>query len=174
MHVSNFRKVKRVEDVVRIFRKVRSSIDAKLVLVGDGPERMNVEHLCRELEVYNDTRFLGKVKDVEELLGFADVFLLPSESESFGLAALEAMAASVPVVSTNTGGLPEVNIQGKTGFLTNVGDVDGMAKFTLEILTNGDLCAEMRINARKRAEEFSLENILPMYMKVYEDVIKNK
>jgi len=84
------------------------------------------------------------------------------------------MAASVPVVSTNTGGLPEVNIQGKTGFLTNVGDVDGMAKFTLEILTNGDLCAEMRINARKRAEEFSLENILPMYMKVYEDVIKNK
>ena len=174
MHVSNFRKVKRVEDVVRIFRRVRSSIDAKLVLVGDGPERMNVEHLCRELEVYNDTRFLGKVKDVEELLGFADVFLLPSESESFGLAALEAMAASVPVVSTNTGGLPEVNIQGKTGFLTNVGDVDGMAKFTLEILTNGDLCAEMRINARKRAEEFSLENILPMYMKVYEDVIKNK
>jgi N-acetyl-alpha-D-glucosaminyl L-malate synthase BshA len=174
MHVSNFRKVKRVEDVVRIFRRVRSSIDAKLVLVGDGPERMNVEHLCRELEVYNDTRFLGKVKDVEELLGFADVFLLPSESESFGLAALEAMAASVPVVSTNTGGLPEVNIQGKTGFLTNVGDVDGMAKFTLEILTNGDLCVEMRINARKRAEEFSLENILPMYMKVYEDVIKNK
>jgi N-acetyl-alpha-D-glucosaminyl L-malate synthase BshA len=174
MHVSNFRKVKRVEDMVRIFRKVRSSIDAKLVLVGDGPERMNVEHLCRELEVYNDTRFLGKVKDVEELLGFADVFLLPSESESFGLAALEAMAASVPVVSTNTGGLPEVNIQGKTGFLTNVGDVDGMAKFTLEILTNDDLCLEMRINARKRAEEFSLENILPMYMKVYEDVIKNK
>jgi N-acetyl-alpha-D-glucosaminyl L-malate synthase BshA len=174
MHVSNFRKVKRVEDVVRVFRKLRSSIDAKLVLVGDGPERMNVERLCRELDVYNDTRFLGKIKDVEELLGFADVFLLPSESESFGLAALEAMAASVPVVSTNTGGIPEVNIQGKTGFLANVGDVDSMAKYALEILTNDELCAEMRINARKRAEEFSLENILPMYMKVYEEVIKNK
>lgn len=174
MHVSNFRKVKRVEDVVRVFRKLRSKINAKLVLVGDGPERMNVERLCRELEVHNDTRFLGKVKDVEELLGFADVFLLPSESESFGLAALEAMAASIPVVSTNTGGLPEVNVQGKTGFLTNVGDVDGMAEFTLEILTNDELCAEMRINARKRAEEFSLENILPMYMKVYEEVIGNK
>jgi N-acetyl-alpha-D-glucosaminyl L-malate synthase BshA len=174
MHVSNFRKVKRVEDVVRVFRKLRSNINAKLVLVGDGPERNNVEHLCRELEVYNDTRFLGKVKNVEELLGFADIFLLPSESESFGLAALEAMAASVPVVSTNTGGIPEVNVQGKTGFLTNVGDVDGMAKFALEILTNDELCAEMRINARKRAEEFSLENVLPMYMKVYEEVIKNK
>jgi len=174
MHVSNFRKVKRVEDVVRVFRKLRSSIDAKLVLVGDGPERMNVERLCRELDVYNDTRFLGKIKDVEELLGFADVFLLPSESESFGLAALEAMAASVPVVSTNTGGIPEVNIQGKTGFLTNVGDIDGMAKFALEILTNHNLCSEMRINARKRAEEFSLENILPMYIKVYEEVVKNK
>ncbi len=174
MHVSNFRKVKRVEDVVRVFRKLRSSINAKLVLVGDGPERMNVERLCRELEVYNDTRFLGKVKDVEELLGFADVFLLPSESESFGLAALEAMAASVPVVSTNTGGIPEVNIHGKTGFLADVGDVDSMAKHALEILSNDELCSEMRINARKRAEDFSLENILPMYMKVYEEVIKSK
>lgn len=174
MHVSNFRKVKRVEDVVRVFRKLRSNINAKLVLVGDGPERMNVERLCRELEVYNDTRFLGKVKDVEELLGFADVFLLPSESESFGLAALEAMAASVPVVSTNTGGIPEVNIHGKTGFLADVGDVDSMAKHALEILSDDELCSEMRINARKRAEDFSLENILPMYMKVYEEVIKNK
>ncbi len=174
MHVSNFRKVKRIEDVVRIFRKLRSHINAKLILVGDGPERINVEHLCRELEVYNDTRFLGKVKNVEEVLAFADLFLLTSEHESFGLAALEAMAASVPVVSTNTGGIPEVNIHAKTGYLANVGDVESMAKFSLEILTNDELCVQMRANARQRAEEFSLEKILPAYMKVYEEVIKSK
>jgi len=174
MHVSNFRKVKRIEDVVRVFRKMRSKVKAKLILVGDGPERNNVEHLCRELEVFNDTKFLGKVKEVEEILSFADLFLLPSQHESFGLSALEAMAAGVPVVSSNTGGIPEVNVHGETGFLANVGDVDAMTNFALQIVEDHDLLAQMKINARKRAEDFALEKILPMYMEVYQSVIKNK
>ena len=174
MHVSNFRKVKRIEDAVRVFRKMRSRVKAKLILVGDGPERNNVEHLCRELEVFNDVKFLGKVKEVEEILSFADLFLLPSEHESFGLSALEAMAAGVPVVSSNTGGIPEVNVHGKTGFLANVGDVDAMTKFALQIVEDHDLLAQMKVNARKRAEDFALEKILPMYMKVYESVINKK
>jgi N-acetyl-alpha-D-glucosaminyl L-malate synthase BshA len=170
IHISNFRKVKRVEDVVRIFQKVRSKMKAKLILVGDGPERYVTEQLCRQLGVDKDVRFVGKLKNVEEILCTADLFLLPSEHESFGLAALESMAAGTPVVSTNTGGIPEVNVHGLTGFLADVGDVDAMADFSLRILTDEALLKKMSLASRKRAEEFALEKILPMYLEIYESL----
>jgi N-acetyl-alpha-D-glucosaminyl L-malate synthase BshA len=139
VHTSNFRKVKRVEDVIQIFCKVSKEIPSKLLMIGDGPERQNAEvALARSLCTQMDVRFLGKQEAVEELLAVADVFLLPSETESFGLAALEAMACEVPVVSSNAGGIPEVNIEGETGFLLDVGDVAGMAKRTLELLQDED------------------------------------
>ena len=171
IHISNFRKVKRVEDVVRIFQKVRNKMRAKLILVGDGPERYATEQLCRELGVYQDVRFVGKLKNVEEILCTADLFLLPSEHESFGLAALESMAAGTPVVSTNTGGIPEVNVHGVTGFLANVGDVEAMANFAIKILSDEILLKKMSADSRKQADEFSLENILPMYLEIYESLI---
>ncbi|MGC4058312.1 MAG: glycosyltransferase [Chitinophagaceae bacterium] len=133
-HVSNFRKVKRVEDVIRVFASVRKQMPCKLLMIGDGPERPSAEELCRHLNICHDTRFLGKQEQVDEILSITDLFILPSEYESFGLAALEAMACGVPVISTNTGGLPEINIPGKTGFLSNVGDIDDMAKGAVSIL----------------------------------------
>lgn len=171
IHISNFRKVKRVDDVVRIFHKVRAKVKSKLILVGDGPERYATEQLCRQLGVDKDVRFVGKLKNVEEILCTADLFLLPSEHESFGLAALESMAAGTPVVSTNTGGIPEVNVHGLTGFLANVGDVDAMADFALQILSDEALLKKMSVDARKRSEDFSLENILPMYVDIYQSLI---
>lgn len=172
IHVSNFRKVKRVGDVVKIFAKVKKSINAKLILVGDGPERQNVEFLCRQLGLCAHIRFLGKQDAVEELLAIADVFIMPSASESFGLSALEAMACEVPVISSNAGGLPEVNIHGKTGYLSNVGDVEDMAKNTLKILDNPSILQEFRTNALTHAQTFSLENILPNYEAYYEHIIE--
>lgn len=172
MHISNFREVKRVEDVVRIFDTVRKTIPSKLILVGDGPERHKIETLCRQLGTCNDIRFLGKLKSTETILSIADLFLLTSETESFGLAALEAMACGVPVISTNSGGIPEVNINNKTGFLSNVGDVDDMAKNSLKLLTNNTLHAEFRVNALQTAETFDLEKVLPLYENLYEKVIK--
>jgi L-malate glycosyltransferase len=133
-HVSNFRKVKRVEDVVSIFAKVNEKIPSRLILVGDGPERYTIERMCREYGICSRVTFLGKVRDTSHVLEIADLFLLPSETESFGLAALEAMAVGVPVISSNAGGIPEVNEHGVTGYLSNVGDVDDMAKNALEIL----------------------------------------
>lgn len=171
LHISNFRPVKRVEDVVRIFDKVRKEIPAKLLLVGDGPERSKIEALCRELGTCEEIQFLGKLKATEQALAMADLFILPSETESFGLSALEAMAASVPVISTNTGGLPEVNVHGVSGYLSNVGDVDDMAKNAISILKDKKTHDTFRNNALKRAKEFELSKILPLYENLYERVI---
>jgi len=170
VHTSNFRKVKRVEDVVKIFHNVRKKIKAKLLLVGDGPERNHIESLCRELNTGDDVRFLGKLEAVEEVLSVADLFLMPSEKESFGLAALEAMACEVPVISSNTGGLPELMVDGKTGFMSDVGDVEEMSKKALYILDDKNL-PSFKAHALKRAQEFDVENILPLYEKYYMEVV---
>ncbi len=170
IHTSNFRKVKRIEDVVRVFHLVNQQIPSKLLLVGDGPERTSIEMLCRELGVQHDVRFLGKLDVIEEVLSLADVFLLLSEKESFGLAALEAMACEVPIISSDAGGIPEVNIHGVTGFVSKVGDIQDMAKNTVYLLENEERLATFRHNALERAKEFDIANILPMYEKYYERV----
>lgn len=172
-HVSNFRKVKRVEDVIKVFALVNKKIKAKLILAGDGPERYNLERLCRELNLCDKVIFLGKVSDTAHVLEISDLFLLPSETESFGLAALEAMAVGVPVISSNTGGIPEVNVHGVTGFLSNVGDVEDMANNALEIFKDEETLENFRKNALKRSHDFDLEKILPMYEKIYFDLVKN-
>lgn len=173
VHTSNFRKVKRVEDVIKVFSIVCKQIPSKLLMIGDGPERQSAEILARSLCTFMDVRFLGKQEAVEELLAVADVFLMPSETESFGLAALEAMACEVPVVSSNAGGIPEVNIDGKTGFLLEVGDVEGMAARTLELLKDEKKLAQFKKNAFAQAQKFNLSAILPLYENFYHK-IKNK
>ncbi len=170
VHTSNFRKVKRVEDVIQIFCKVSSQIPSKLLMIGDGPERQNAEVLARSLCTQMDVRFLGKQEAVEELLAIADVFLMPSETESFGLAALEAMACEVPVVSSNAGGIPEVNIEGVTGYLLNVGDVEGMAARSLELLQDEEKLAQFKKNAFAQAQHFNISNILPQYEAFYKKI----
>jgi len=172
IHTSNFRKVKRTEDVVKIFAKIRKEIPSKLLMVGDGPERSACEQLCRDLGVSEDTRFLGKQDAIEEILSVSDLFLMPSQSESFGLAALEAMACKVPVISSNTGGLPELNLEGVTGFLRDVGDVDGMAERSIYILEDDARLATFKDNALARAKEFELSKILPLYESYYTEVIE--
>lgn len=172
VHVSNFRKVKRVEDVLRVFDKVRKEVPTRLILVGDGPERSNIEKLCRELKTCDDIISLGKVQNPNQVLAIADLFILPSETESFGLAALEAMASHVPVISTNTGGLPEVNINGVTGYTSNVGDVDDMAKNAISILSDEATLQKFKANAFEQAKTFDLEKILPMYEELYAKVLK--
>jgi N-acetyl-alpha-D-glucosaminyl L-malate synthase BshA len=172
VHTSNFRKVKRTEDVVRIFAKVLQRIPSKLLMVGDGGERSECEQLCRNLGVGDSVRFLGKQDAIEEILSVADLFLMPSQSESFGLAALEAMACKVPVISTNAGGLPELNLDGVTGFMKDVGDVDGMAEKAIYILEDEDRLAEFKENALARAKIFDLKNILPEYENYYQEVIE--
>jgi N-acetyl-alpha-D-glucosaminyl L-malate synthase BshA len=171
MHVSNFRPVKRVEDVIYVFKQVRDKMNCKLLLIGDGPERNNVENICRNIGYCDDIRFLGKQDAIEELLAIADVFILPSEKESFGLAALEAMACEVPVISSNTGGLAEINIQGKTGFLSDVGDVDDMARNVLKILADEATHNAFRKAALAQARKFEIKNILPMYEAYYDRVL---
>ncbi|MBP6456519.1 MAG: N-acetyl-alpha-D-glucosaminyl L-malate synthase BshA [Chitinophagaceae bacterium] len=171
-HVSNFRKVKRVQDVIYTFDKIRKVMPAKLLLIGDGPERQNMELICREINACDDIRFLGKQEKMEEILSIADLFLLPSEYESFGLAALEAMACQVPIVSSNAGGIPEINIEGETGFLVNVGDVDNMAKRSLEILCNEATLAEFKKKALAHAKQFDIKNIIPLYENLYETVLE--
>ncbi len=172
IHVSNFRKVKRVEDVLRVFDKVRQKLPCKLILVGDGPERGNIEKLCRELNTCGDIISLGKIADPKEVLSISDLFILPSETESFGLAALEAMAMKIPVISTNTGGLPELNINGVTGYMSNVGDVDDMAKHAIEILSDEKVLAKFKAGAFKRAADFDIEKILCQYEELYVEVLE--
>ncbi len=172
VHVSNFRKVKRVEDVLRVFDKVRKEIPTRLVLVGDGPERAHIEKLCRELNTCDEIVSLGKVTNPAEVLSVADLFILPSETESFGLSALEAMASHVPVISTNTGGLPEVNINGVTGFTSNVGDVEEMAKYAIHLLSDETRLQLFKHNAYEQAKKFDLEKILPEYEALYQRVMK--
>ncbi|MFB2120987.1 N-acetyl-alpha-D-glucosaminyl L-malate synthase BshA [Parapedobacter sp. 2B3] len=171
VHTSNFRKVKRTTDVIRIFKKVQEKIPSKLLMVGDGPERTAAEQLSRELGVANDIRFLGKQDAVEEILSVSDLFLIPSGSESFGLAALEAMACKVPVISSNTGGLPELNIDGVTGFLAETGDVDAMAAHAIYILEDCDRLLQFKEAALNRAKDFQLANIMPLYEQYYQEVI---
>src|SRR4051812_23383777 len=167
-HASNFRRIKRVEDVVRIYAKIHSKVPSKLLFVGDGPERPMAESLCRELNICDDVRFVGKQEQIEEILAISDLFLLTSEYESFGLAALEAMAAGVPVISTNAGGLPEINVDGKTGYLGNVGDINGMGKHAIQLLSDSEKLARFKSNALAHAEKFDIQNIVPMYEKLYD------
>ncbi len=172
VHTSNFRKVKRVDDVVKIFHKIIQEVPSKLLMVGDGPERRNAEEQARELGITDCIRFLGKQDAIEEILSIADLFIMPSGSESFGLAALEAMACKVPVISSNTGGLPELNVQGFSGYLSDVGDVDDMAKNAIHILKDCDVLNQFKENALTRAKEFELSKIVPRYEKFYEEVIE--
>jgi N-acetyl-alpha-D-glucosaminyl L-malate synthase BshA len=171
IHTSNFRKVKRVEDVVAIFSKIIKEIPAKLLLIGDGPERSHIEKVCRELNTCDWVTFLGKQEAIEEILSIGDLFVLPSESESFGLAALEAMACEVPVISSNAGGIPEVNINGVTGFLSDVGDVDSMAQNAINLLKDPEMLKTFRKNALKQAHNFDLKTILLQYEAVYNRVV---
>lgn len=170
-HISNFRPVKRVADVVRVFEQVRQALPCKLLLVGDGPDRSHVEKMCRDSGFCKDVIFVGKLKQTIEVLRLSDLFLLPSETESFGLAALEALAAGVPVISTNTGGIPEVNLQGESGFLSPVGDVSGMAQNAISILSDKENLMKFRNNALRIAARFDIENILPMYEDLYRSVM---
>ena len=172
VHTSNFRKVKRTQDVVHIFEKIQKEIPSKLLMVGDGPERVYCEQLCRDLEICDNVRFLGKQDAVEEILSVSDLFIMPSESESFGLAALEAMACKVPVITSNAGGLPELNIDGVTGFMDNVGDIDAMAQHSIFILKNDKQLALFKEGALKRAQQVDLSLILTIYEQYYMDVLK--
>ena len=169
VHTSNFRKVKRVDDVVRVFHQIHDTVPARLLLVGDGPEKNHIETLCKELRIMDDVRFLGKLEAVEEVLSVADLFIMPSEKESFGLAALEAMACEVPLISSNAGGIPELNVNGVTGFNSKIGDINDMTKNALHILSDENLTA-FKTNALARAKEFDIANILPIYESYYEEV----
>ncbi|MFM8850684.1 MAG: N-acetyl-alpha-D-glucosaminyl L-malate synthase BshA [Cytophagales bacterium] len=171
VHTSNFRKVKRIKDVVDVFYNIHKEIPAKLLMIGDGPERSKAEKQAQELGITSDIRFLGKQEAIEEVLSVADLFLMPSEKESFGLAALEAMACEVPVISSNTGGLPELNVQGVTGFLSNVGDIEDMTRKSLFVLDKNNL-PRFKENALKRAKEFDITKILPLYENYYEKVLE--
>lgn len=172
LHASNFRKIKRVEDVVYIFEKVNKKIPSKLLFVGDGPERSAVEDLCRKTCARTDIRFLGRQEEMEEILAISDLFLLPSEYESFGLVALEAMAASVPVISTNVGGLPEIIINGVTGYLSNVGDIEDMSNNVIQVLSDERKLDNMKKNALAQAWKFDISNIVPQYEDLYHRVLK--
>jgi N-acetyl-alpha-D-glucosaminyl L-malate synthase BshA len=173
VHTSNFRKVKRVPDVVKIFAKIVEKIPAKLLLAGDGPERSEVEQLVRELNLKDSVRFLGKLDAVEEILSVSDLFLLPSETESFGLAALEAMACKLPVISSNAGGIPELNINGVTGFLNEVGDIDGMAANAIHILENQERLDAFKVRALAHAKTFDIALIMPQYEAFYQEIINS-
>ncbi len=174
IHVSNLRPVKRVNEVLQIFKNVQARIKSKLIIIGEGPDMEVVnEFLENNPELMNKVRLLGKVNDLYKILELSDVFLLPSEQESFGLAALEAMAASTPVISSNAGGIPEVNIQGETGFLAEIGNVEAMSNYTIKLLSDENLLAQMKKNAKEQALKFDLKNILPIYEKMYETTLSN-
>lgn len=171
VHTSNFRKVKRVQDVIKVFANLHNEIPSKLLMIGDGPERSKCEAMCRDLNITDDVRFLGKLEAVEEVLSVADLFLMPSEKESFGLAALEAMACEVPVICTNAGGLPELNLHGVTGFMSNVGDVEDMTRNALFVLDKNNL-PKFKANALARAKEFDISKILPLYENYYVKILE--
>jgi N-acetyl-alpha-D-glucosaminyl L-malate synthase BshA len=173
-HVSNFRPVKRVEDVIKVFYEVHKEIPSKLLLIGEGPERAKAENLVNKLKISDDVLFLGNSSEVTKILCYSDIFLLPSQTESFGLAALEAMGARTPVISTNTGGLPEVNIHGKTGYLSNLGDVTEMANNAISILKNQETLEMFKQNAKEHTKRFLLDNILPIYEDIYKSCYKKQ
>ncbi|SIQ78617.1 N-acetyl-alpha-D-glucosaminyl L-malate synthase BshA [Maribacter ulvicola] len=167
-HISNFRKVKRIPDVIKIFSKVQLEIPSKLIMVGEGPEKEGAERLCEELGIADKVIFLGNSNEIDKILCFSDLFLLPSQTESFGLAALEAMINKVPVISSNAGGIPEVNTNGVSGFLSNVGDVDDMAANAIAILKNDSDLERFKLNALKEAQRFDIQKVVPLYEEVYE------
>ena len=171
-HISNFRPVKRIEDVVKIFYNVQKQIPAKLLMVGEGPEKRNAELLVKKLGISDSVIFLGNSHEIAKILCYTDVFLLPSKSESFGLSALEAMAAETAIISTNTGGLPEVNVHGVTGYLSNLGDVEDMSKNAVSILKDDAILLRFKANAKKHTKQFCLENILPVYEEIYSSVLE--
>ena len=174
VHTSNFRKVKRVEDVIAVFNLVNKQIPSKLLMIGDGPERSHIEKISRELDCHERITFLGKQEAVEEILSVCDLFILPSETESFGLAALEAMACEVPVISSNAGGIPEVNIHGETGYLSNVGDVEDMAANALKILVDDEVLKNFKKRALQRSKDFDLDRVMDDYVRIYERCLKAK
>ncbi|MEP7146944.1 MAG: N-acetyl-alpha-D-glucosaminyl L-malate synthase BshA [bacterium] len=173
IHTSNFRPLKRVQDVIKVFVEVKKKIDTKLILVGDGPDRGECERLSRELEIFEDIKFMGKQDALVELLSVSDIFIIPSQSESFGLSALEAMSCGVPVISSSVGGLPELNLHGETGYIAEIGDIDRMAKYTIELLSSQKRYELFSKSARKRAEDLSEDNIVPLYEKFYEKILKS-
>ncbi|MCF8254080.1 MAG: N-acetyl-alpha-D-glucosaminyl L-malate synthase BshA [Bacteroidia bacterium] len=171
VHTSNFRKVKRIDDAVKVFAEIRKKMPAKLLLMGDGPERINIEKLCRELNLCDSITFMGKQNQVEEILSVCDLFLMPSETESFGLAALEAMACELPVISSNAGGIPELNVEGVTGYLCNVGDVATMSEKAIYILEDPARLKQFKQAALARAKEFDINEIVPHYERFYNEVM---
>jgi L-malate glycosyltransferase len=171
IHISNFRKVKRIPDVVKIFYNIQKQIPAKLMMVGEGPEKQIAERMCDELGISDKVIFFGNSNDIAQILKYSDLFLLPSETESFGLAALEAMAYSVPVISSNTGGIPEVNEDGISGYLSNVGDIDDMSNNAIKILSDINTHQKFKENALEVAKKFDIKNILPLYEKLYENAV---
>ena len=171
IHMSNFRPVKRILDIIEVFARVQPVVASKLILLGDGPERSRAEQKCRELNISEHVTFVGNLKHPQELLSIGDLFILPSESESFGLAALEAMASGLPVISTNTGGLPEVNRHGVTGMMSDVGDIDDMVKNCIYLLEDTQRLAKFKGQAKRRAHDFSIDKILPLYEQLYQQVI---
>ena len=173
-HISNFRKVKRIPDVIQIFYKIQQQIPSKLMMVGDGPEKEIAENLCQKLGISDRVIFFGNSNEIDKILSYTDLFLLPSETESFGLAALEAMAWGVPVISSNSGGLPEVNFEGVSGFLSDVGNTDEMAQNAIKILSNETKLAEFKENALAVAKQFDIKNIVPIYEKLYEEALNKK
>ena len=173
-HISNFRKVKRIPDVIEVFYQVQKQIPSKLIMVGEGPEKEKAELQCEELGIEEKVLFLGNSNEIDRILCFSDLFILPSETESFGLAALEAMANKVAVISSNSGGIPEVNKQGVSGFLSKVGDVDEMAKNAIYLLSDDKRLEEFKANALKVSKEFELKNILPLYEDVYEKAYNSR
>lgn len=174
VHTSNFRPVKRVPDVIRIFNEIQKKVPSVLLLIGDGPERSQCEMLCRELQLQEKVRFLGKQQEIVPILSCADLFLMPSQSESFGLSALEAMACEVPVISSSVGGLPELQVHGQTGYIAEIGDIDRMARYAIELLTNPTKHALFAKAARERALQFDAERIVPLYEQFYTTVLSQK
>ena len=174
IHVSNLRPVKRIEDVLEIFKDVEKHVKSKLIIIGEGPDMEKVNEFLEENpHLISKIRLLGKVNDLYRILQLSDLFLLPSEQESFGLAALEAMAAQTTVISSNAGGIPEVNIQGETGYLAEIGNVKAMSNYAIKLLSNDDLLQEMKNNAKKQAIKFDLKNILPLYEQMYDETLRN-
>ena len=170
-HISNFRKVKRIPDIIKVFYQIQKQIPAKLMMVGDGPEKEKAEYLCRELGIQDKVIFFGNSNEIDKILSYTDLFLLPSETESFGLAALEAMAWSVPVISSNSGGLPEVNFEGISGYLSDKGNIDEMAENALKILKDDATLNQFKVNALSVAKQFDIEKILPLYEELYRKAI---
>lgn len=172
-HISNFRKVKRIPDVIKVFYNIQKKLPAKLMMVGEGPEKADAEALCKKLGITDKVVFLGNSYEIDKILCFSDMFLLPSETESFGLAALEAMASGVPVISSNTGGIPEVNIDGVSGYLSDVHDIEDMSKNAIYMLSDEDRLKTFKLNATKESAKFSIEKVVPQYEAIYQRTLAN-